>query len=60
VAKRRIVAGEEVSDCYGIHHLAIARPVRLTTLNKSFHFTCHCQVSPYSFIYLFFKGKIGF
>jgi hypothetical protein len=44
VAKTRILAGEEVTDCYGIHHLSIEKTARLSTLKKSFLFDCQCQV----------------
>ena len=32
IAKRHIAAGEEVTDCYGIHHLSIPRTERLAAL----------------------------
>jgi hypothetical protein len=44
VAKTRIQAGEEVTDCYGIHHLSIEKATRLSTLQKNFLFNCQCKV----------------
>jgi hypothetical protein len=44
VAKTRIQVGEEVTDCYGIHHLSIEKATRLSTLQKSFLFSCQCKV----------------
>jgi hypothetical protein len=44
VAKTRIQVGEEVTDCYGIHHLSIEKATRLSTLQKSFLFNCQCKV----------------
>ena len=32
IAKRHIAAGEEVTDCYGIHHLSLPRDERLAAL----------------------------
>ena len=32
IAKRHIAAGEEVTDCYGIHHLSMPRNERLAAL----------------------------
>ena len=32
IAKRHIAAGEEVTDCYGIHHLSMSRSERLAAL----------------------------
>ena len=32
IAKRHIAAGEEVTDCYGIHHLSMPRNDRLAAL----------------------------
>ena len=32
IAKRHISAGEEVTDCYGIHHLSMSRSERLAAL----------------------------
>jgi hypothetical protein len=44
VAKTRIQVGEDVTDCYGIHHLSIEKATRLSTLQKSFLFNCQCKV----------------
>ena len=46
VAKIRILAGEEVRDCYGIHHLSVEKIRRSISLRKSFLFDCQCKVQP--------------
>ena len=43
VAKRNISAGEEVTDCYGIHHLSIDRAGRQEALARGYAFDCLCQ-----------------
>lgn len=43
IAKEVIKAGEEVSDCYGIHHLSIPRKERQEKLTKGFKFKCCCK-----------------
>jgi len=43
VAKHLIKAGEEVTDCYGMHHLTNQRDERLPILKKGFLFQCKCQ-----------------
>ena len=42
VAKRKIRAGEEVSDNYGIHHLSLTLEERQEALLKGFAFCCWC------------------
>jgi len=42
IAKSEILPGEEISDCYGIHHLNMAREERLVKLCH-FKFDCTCQ-----------------
>jgi len=42
VAKRKIKAGEEVSDNYGIHYLAMTVEERQDALLKGFAFCCWC------------------
>jgi len=42
VAKRRIKAGEEVSDNYGIHYLSMTVEERQDSLLKGFAFCCWC------------------
>ena len=42
VAKRRIAAGEEISDNYGIHHLSLTVEERQEGLLKGFAFCCWC------------------
>ena len=42
VAKRRIAAGEEISDNYGIHHLSLTVEERQEALLKGFAFCCWC------------------
>ena len=43
VAKRKIRAGEEVSDNYGIHHLSLTLEERQEALLKGFAFCCWCE-----------------
>ena len=43
VAKRRIKAGEEVSDNYGIHYLSLTVEERQEALLKGFAFCCWCE-----------------
>ena len=43
VAKRKIPAGEEVSDNYGIHYLSQAVEERQEALLKGFAFCCWCE-----------------
>lgn len=43
VAKRNIKAGEEVTDCYGIHHLSMDKAKRQRTLKAGYAFDCCCQ-----------------
>ncbi len=42
VAKRNISAGDEVTDCYGIHHLSIEKKDRLEALDRGYAFDCAC------------------
>ena len=42
VAKRKIKAGEEVSDNYGIHYLSMTVEERQEALLKGFAFCCWC------------------
>ena len=42
VAKRKIKAGEEVSDNYGIHYLGMTVEERQEALLKGFAFCCWC------------------
>ena len=43
VAKRKIRAGEEVSDNYGIHYLSLTLEERQEALLKGFAFCCWCE-----------------
>jgi len=43
VAKRKIKAGEEVSDNYGIHYLGMTLDERQEALFKGFAFCCWCE-----------------
>ena len=43
VAKRKILAGDEVSDNYGIHFLSTALQERQEALLKGFCFCCWCE-----------------
>ena len=43
VAKRKIKAGDEVSDNYGIHHLSMTVEERQEALLKGFCFCCWCE-----------------
>ena len=43
VAKRKILAGDEVSDNYGIHFLSLALQERQEALLKGFCFCCWCE-----------------
>jgi hypothetical protein len=60
VAKTRIQVGEEVTDCYGIHHLSIEKATRLSTLQKSFLFNCQCKVRGVGWIFLSIEKPGGF
>ena len=42
-ARRLIRAGEEISDCYGLHYTSLARPERQRRLAKWFNFQCCCE-----------------
>ena len=42
VAKRNIRSGEEVTDCYGIHHLSLGLEERRTSLLQGYRFDCAC------------------
>jgi len=42
MAKRNIRAGEEVTDCYGIHHLSMPIKERKETLKRGYCFDCAC------------------
>lgn len=42
-AKRRIKAGDEISDNYGIHHLSMTFEERQEALNRGFNFSCCCE-----------------
>ena len=45
IAKRHIAAGEEVTDCYGIHHLSLPRNERLAALvSRKTFFKCILSV----------------
>merc|ERR1712039_214088 len=35
--------GEEVTDCYGLHHLSTLKEERAPAIQKGFLFTCTCQ-----------------
>jgi hypothetical protein len=59
VAKTRIQVGEEVTDCYGIHHLSIEKATRLSTLQKSFLFNCQCMVRGVGMDFIFLLGRPG-
>jgi len=43
VAKHTIMPGEEVTDCYGLHHLSTLKEERAPAIQKGFLFTCTCQ-----------------
>ena len=43
VAKRNIKCGEQVTDCYGIHHLSIVLDERQSLLSKGYCFKCLCE-----------------
>lgn len=42
VAKRNISAGDQVTDCYGIHHLSVTLADRQAALERGYAFTCTC------------------
>ncbi len=42
LAKRNIRAGEEVTECYGIHHLNLSRGERRASLLQGYRFECGC------------------
>jgi hypothetical protein len=43
VAKRNIAAGEQVTDCYGIHHLSLSLAERQSLLSRGYMFKCLCE-----------------
>ena len=43
VAKRNIRSGEQVTDCYGIHHLSIGLDERQALLSRGYRFKCLCE-----------------
>eukprot|EP00094_Tigriopus_californicus_P006260 TCALIF_06026-PA protein Name:"Similar to SMYD4 SET and MYND domain-containing protein 4 (Pongo abelii)" AED:0.08 eAED:0.08 QI:8/0.66/0.25/1/0.33/0.5/4/0/663 len=43
ITKSFVKAGEEVTDCYGIHHMSIPRAERQETLRRGYAFECQCQ-----------------
>lgn len=42
ITKSFIKAGEEVTDCYGIHHMSIPKAERQETLRRGYAFDCQC------------------
>jgi hypothetical protein len=59
VAKRNILAGEEVTDCYGIHHLSLTRAERLEALDRGYAFDCACTACKEDFPLLqYVKSKL--
>ena len=42
VAKRNIEEGDQVTDCYGIHHLYMGLQERQAALLKGYAFKCDC------------------
>ena len=42
LAKHSIKKGQEVTDCYGQHHLSAGRAARAEILTKAFMFSCNC------------------
>ena len=42
VAKRNIQQGDQVTDCYGIHHLYMGLQDRKGALRKGYAFDCDC------------------
>ena len=49
VAKRNIKKGDQVTDCYGIHHLYMKREERQEALKKGYVFECTCEACLKSF-----------
>ena len=43
MAKRNISPGEEVTDCYGIHHLSMGLADRREALQRGYAFACGCR-----------------
>lgn len=43
VAKHVIKKGEEVTDCYGMHHLSNTKTERAPVIEKGFLFSCKCK-----------------
>ena len=43
VAKRNISAGDQVTDCYGIHHLYMNTETRQEALLRGYVFNCTCE-----------------
>ena len=42
MTKRYVSAGEETTDCYGIHHLSIDKDERRQILRRGYAFDCAC------------------
>lgn len=49
MAKRNIKKGDQVTDCYGIHHLYMKREERQEALKKGYVFECTCEACLKSF-----------
>ena len=45
IAKRNIRKDEEVTECYGIHHLSMDKQARQEKLKRGYAFDCACQVT---------------
>ena len=43
MAKRNIAKGDQVTDCYGIHHLYQSRDERQNALQRGYVFDCTCE-----------------
>ena len=48
VAKRNIMKGEEVTECYGIHHLSMDKQARQEKLKRGYAFDCACEVTSFT------------
>ena len=49
VAKRNIQKGDQVTDCYGIHHLYMSFEDRQTALLKGYSFQCDCSACTHNY-----------
>ena len=49
VAKRNIAQGDQVTDCYGIHHLYMDLSTRQEALQRGYVFQCSCEACNHNY-----------